>query len=147
MATWPEAVQRVTTFLAESGAEVRVEEFPVGTHTAEQAADAIGCTLPEIVKSLVFEGGGRSVVALVPGDRRADTGKVAAALKTDPRVAKCMTEKMFIYALGRGPTIEDRRCGLPKIEREFVAGGHRLEQLAIRIVSSPAFTSRRAEGN
>ena len=83
MSTWPEPVQRVTEFLGESGAEVRVEEFPVGTHTAQQAADAIGCTLPEIVKSLVFEGGGRSVVALVPGDRRADTGKVAATLQTD----------------------------------------------------------------
>ncbi len=72
---------------------------------------------------------------------------LAAALKTDPRVAKCMTEKLFIYALGRGPTIEDRRCGLPQIESGFVSSGHRLEQLAIRIASSPAFTSRRAEGN
>jgi prolyl-tRNA editing enzyme YbaK/EbsC (Cys-tRNA(Pro) deacylase) len=83
MTAWPDAVRRVTEFLAEAGAEVRVEEFPAGTHTAQEAADAIGCTLPEIVKSLVFEGSERSVVALVPGDRRADAAKIAGALGAD----------------------------------------------------------------
>ena len=39
--------------------------------------DAIGCTLGQIVKSLVLVCDGAPVVALVPGDRRADTGKVA----------------------------------------------------------------------
>lgn len=72
---------------------------------------------------------------------------LATALKTDPRASRCMTEKMFVYALGRGPTSDDRACGIPAIEREFAAGGHRMEQLVTRIVSSPAFTTRRAEGN
>ncbi len=80
MPTWPDPVQRVTEFLAAAGAEVRIEEFPAGTHTAEAAAEAAGCAVGEIVKSLVFEGGGRSALALVPGDRRADAGKIAAAL-------------------------------------------------------------------
>ena len=70
-------------FLAAAGAEVRIEEFPAGTHTAEAAAEAVGCALGEIVKSLVFEGGGRSALALVPGDRRADSGKIAGALGVD----------------------------------------------------------------
>ena len=47
------------------------------TPTAEGAADAIGCTLSQIVKSLVLVCDGAPVVALVPGDRKADTGKVA----------------------------------------------------------------------
>ena len=83
MRSWPDPVQRVVAFLERAGAEVRVEEFPAGTHTAEAAAEAVGGTASEIVKSLVFEGGGRSVVALVPGDRRADDGKIAAALGTE----------------------------------------------------------------
>jgi prolyl-tRNA editing enzyme YbaK/EbsC (Cys-tRNA(Pro) deacylase) len=76
---WPEAVQRVTAYLREAGAEVRVEEFPDGTPTAEAAAAAVGCQLRCIVKSIVFECDGRPVLAMVPGDRRADAERVAAA--------------------------------------------------------------------
>ena len=79
---WPEPVERVTAYLREAGAEVRVEEFAEGTPTATDAARAIGCELAQIVKSLVFDCGGRPVVVLVPGDRRADTGKVAKAAGT-----------------------------------------------------------------
>jgi prolyl-tRNA editing enzyme YbaK/EbsC (Cys-tRNA(Pro) deacylase) len=76
---WPEAVERVTGYLREAGAEVRVEEFPEGTPTAKDAARAVGCELGQIVKSLVFDCAGRSVVVLVPGDQRADAEKIASA--------------------------------------------------------------------
>lgn len=76
----PEAVERVTAYLREAGAEARVEEFPMGTPTAAAAARALGCELRRIVKSLVFECDGNTVVAMVPGDRRADPGKIAAAV-------------------------------------------------------------------
>ena len=76
---WPDAVQRVTSFLSEARAEVRVEEFPEGTPTAKDAAQAVGCELGQIVKSLVFDCDGRKVLALVPGDRRADSEKIARA--------------------------------------------------------------------
>lgn len=79
MSAWPEPVERVTRFLREAGAEARVEEFPSGTPTAQAAAEAVGCDLGQIVKSLVFDCDGRSVLVLVPGDRRADPAKVAAA--------------------------------------------------------------------
>src|SRR5204862_4381006 len=76
--SWPEAVERVNAFLREAAAEARVEEFPSGAHTAREAADAIGCELNCIVKSLLFECDGRPVLVLVAGDRRADAAKVAA---------------------------------------------------------------------
>ena len=57
-----------------------MEEFREGTPTAKDAAAAVGCELPQIVKSIVFECDGRTVVALVPGDRRADAAKIAAAV-------------------------------------------------------------------
>src|SRR4051812_48940800 len=79
MREWPEPVERVALFLREAGAEARVEEFPDGTPTAEAAARAVGCDLAQIVKSLVFDCDGRALLVLVPGDRRADGGKVAAA--------------------------------------------------------------------
>ena len=69
----------MTAYLQEAGAEVKVEEFPDGTPTAQAAARAVGCDLGQIVKSLVFDCDGRPVLALVPGDRRADSEKIARA--------------------------------------------------------------------
>ncbi len=77
---WPEAVERVASYLREARAEARIEQFRAGTPTAEDAARAVGCELGQIVKSLVFDCDGRPAVVLVPGDRRADTAKIAALL-------------------------------------------------------------------
>lgn len=59
--------------------ESRVHVFPEGTKTAEEAANAIGCHVSAIVKSLVFMVGEEPVVALVPGDLRLDIDKLSAA--------------------------------------------------------------------
>jgi prolyl-tRNA editing enzyme YbaK/EbsC (Cys-tRNA(Pro) deacylase) len=84
----PEPVERVSAFVRESGAEARIQEFPEGTHTAQYAADAVGCELGQIVKSLVFVCDEKAVVALVPGDKRGDAGKIAEAVDaTAARVA------------------------------------------------------------
>ncbi len=77
--TWPEPVDRVARFLREARVEARVEEFEEGTPTAEDAARAAGCALGQIVKSLVFLCDGKTLLVLVPGGRRADPAKVAAA--------------------------------------------------------------------
>jgi prolyl-tRNA editing enzyme YbaK/EbsC (Cys-tRNA(Pro) deacylase) len=76
---WPEPVTRVADVLSRAGVDARVEEFPEGTPTASAAAKAVGSSRAQIVKSLVFICDGRPVLALVPGDRRADEIKVAAA--------------------------------------------------------------------
>jgi prolyl-tRNA editing enzyme YbaK/EbsC (Cys-tRNA(Pro) deacylase) len=76
---WPDPVERVAAFLRETGAEARIEEFSEQTPTAEDAANAVGCRLAQIVKTLVFDCDGRTVLVLVPGDRRADRRKVAVA--------------------------------------------------------------------
>jgi prolyl-tRNA editing enzyme YbaK/EbsC (Cys-tRNA(Pro) deacylase) len=75
---WPDPVERVSAFLRDAGAEARLEEFASGTPTAADAAGAVGCELRQIVKSILFDCDGRAVLALVPGDRRADARKVAA---------------------------------------------------------------------
>jgi prolyl-tRNA editing enzyme YbaK/EbsC (Cys-tRNA(Pro) deacylase) len=80
MAAWPDPVERVARFARETGAEVRIEEFSDETRTAVDAAKAAGCSLAQIVKSLVLDCDGRPVVALVPGDRRGDPGKIATAV-------------------------------------------------------------------
>lgn len=76
VAELPKASRRLFESVA-FDAEIRV--FPEGTKTAEDAANAIGCPVSAIVKSLVFAVDDDPVVALVPGDLRLDTGLLAEA--------------------------------------------------------------------
>ena len=79
MERWPEPVDRVADVLRRSGVDARLEEFPQGTPTAGAAAEAVGCSRGEIVKSLLFVCDGRPTLVLVPGDRRADETRIATA--------------------------------------------------------------------
>jgi prolyl-tRNA editing enzyme YbaK/EbsC (Cys-tRNA(Pro) deacylase) len=98
---WPEPVERVARELRAAAAEATIQEFPHGTPTAEAAAKAIGCSLDQIVKSIVFVAGRSYLVALVPGDRRADAASVAkAADVVEVRVA---TAKEVVDATGFEP--------------------------------------------
>jgi Cys-tRNA(Pro) deacylase len=119
---WPEPVQRVSTALREAGAEARLEEFPTGTPTAEAAARAVGCELRQIVKSLLFDCDGRAVLVLVPGDRRADSGKVAAL--TGARRARvagpAQVEEATGYAPGAVAPFPLRRVEGVLIERSLL---------------------------
>lgn len=78
-ATWPEPVERVAAFLRNAGAEARLEELESGAPTVRAAAEAAGCSLDQIVKSIVAVCDGRPVVVLVPGDRTVDLSKVSRA--------------------------------------------------------------------
>jgi Cys-tRNA(Pro) deacylase len=98
---WPEPVQRVSSYLKAAAVDARVEEFTAGTPTAEAAARAVGCELEQIVKSLVFVCDGAYVLALVPGDQRADEVKVAASVGArDARVARA---REVLHATGFEP--------------------------------------------
>ena len=89
MNEWPEPVERVSAFLRAAAVDARIEEFADGTPTARDAAQAVGCELGQIVKSLVLVCDGAYVLALVPGDRRADEDAVRAAVGAkEVRVAK-----------------------------------------------------------
>lgn len=86
---WPEPVERVAAVLRAAAVDSRIEEFDAGTPTAREAARAIGCDLSQIVKSLVLVCDGAYVLALVPGDRRADEASVARVLGArEVRVAR-----------------------------------------------------------
>jgi Cys-tRNA(Pro)/Cys-tRNA(Cys) deacylase len=98
---WPEPVARVADVLRRAGIDARVEEFPEGTPTAGAAAKAVGASRAQIVKSLVFVCDGRATLALVPGDRRADENKVAAAAGT--RSARVARPEEVVAATGFEP--------------------------------------------
>ncbi len=60
------------------GLEVEVRQFESTTRTAEDAARAIGCSVGQIVKSLVFLVDGEALMTLVSGPNRLDEKKLAA---------------------------------------------------------------------
>lgn len=76
------AIQRVRAHAEQHGVEIAIRRYPAGTHTAEDAARAIGCGVAQIVKSLVFIAAGDPVVVLVAGDDRVDESKLATVLGT-----------------------------------------------------------------
>jgi Cys-tRNA(Pro) deacylase len=63
----------------ERGLDIVTKRFPEGTKTAADAAAAIGVTVGQIVKSLVFGVDGEIVMALVSGSNQLDEKKLAAA--------------------------------------------------------------------
>ena len=75
------SLARVREFLVERGlADGLIEFGERSTKTCELAAEAVGCEVGQIVKSLVFVADGSPVMALVAGDRRGDTEAIAALL-------------------------------------------------------------------
>jgi prolyl-tRNA editing enzyme YbaK/EbsC (Cys-tRNA(Pro) deacylase) len=99
--SWPEPVARVSEVLRGAAVDARIEEFGEGTPTARDAARAIGCELSQIVKSVVLVCDGAYVLALVPGDRRADERAVAAA--TGASEVRSARREEVVHATGFEP--------------------------------------------
>ena len=74
------SVERVRAALLAAGHPDTIAEFPATTRTAADAAAAIGCTVAQIAKSIVFRAGDRAAVAIASGVNRVDMAKVAAVL-------------------------------------------------------------------
>jgi prolyl-tRNA editing enzyme YbaK/EbsC (Cys-tRNA(Pro) deacylase) len=117
MSDWPEPVERVASFLRSAGAESVVEEFAEGTPTAEDAAKAVGAERRQIVKSLVFICGSLNLLVMVPGDRRADGRKIAAAAGCEK--ARVAGPELVVEATGFEPGAV-APFPLRRIDRVFV---------------------------
>lgn len=74
------SAERVRAYLDTHGLADALVHFEQSTKTAQMAADAMGCELGQIVKSLVFVVDGTPVLALVAGDRRGDSEAIAALM-------------------------------------------------------------------
>ena len=72
-------VVRVMEAARERGLEITTKRFPEGTKTAADAAAAIGVSVGQIVKSLVFAVDGEIVMAYVSGANQLDEKKLALA--------------------------------------------------------------------
>ncbi len=69
---------------AEYGIEIDVQEFPEGTKTAPDAADAVGCTTEQIASGIVLSADGELIVSVTSGANRVSMAKIANLLGVDP---------------------------------------------------------------
>lgn len=73
------AIERVRQALQAADHADSIAEFPAGTHSAADAAAAVGCSIAQIAKSIVFRAGDKVVLVIASGVNRIDRKKVAAA--------------------------------------------------------------------
>ena len=102
------AAQRVQDALNALGVACQVVELPESTHSAAEAAQAIGCRVEQIAKSLVFRGRSTNqpILAIVSGGNRVDEEKLAV-LVAEP-VAKANADyvrQRTGYAIGGVPPV------------------------------------------
>jgi Cys-tRNA(Pro) deacylase len=123
--TWPEPVERVAAVLRDAAVDARIEQFDEGAATARDAAKAVGCELAQIVKTIVLVCDGAFVLALVPGDRRADERAVAEA--AGAQEVRSATADEVRQATGFEPggvaPFPQRAIALTLIDRSLLAYG------------------------
>jgi len=79
------AVARVRAALDAAGVTTAITVMPEATHTAQAAADALGCNVAEIAKSIIFRApDDRAVLVITSGGNRVDDRKVAALIGQKP---------------------------------------------------------------
>jgi len=100
------SVRRVADALLAAGIEPEIVELAESTRTAQEAASAIGTSVPRIVKSLVFLADDEPIVALVSGSNRADTSLLASALgKSIGRAEAARVRDATGFAIGGIPPL------------------------------------------
>jgi Cys-tRNA(Pro) deacylase len=100
-----------------------VLEFDAGTRTAADAAAAIGCTVAEIAKSLVFRAkqSGRPVLVVASGDNRVDEKKVAALIgEKISRADADFVREMTGFAIGGVPPVGHATAPITLIDEDLM---------------------------
>jgi len=83
------------------GLDVHVVELAESTRTAAEAASAVGCTVGQIVKSLVFRAGEGPVLVLASGANYVDEERLAALAGTRIKRARADFVRQHTgYAIG-----------------------------------------------
>ncbi len=73
------SLKRVIRALSEAGIDTEPMEMPGETRTAQQAADAAGCVLDQIAKSIIFRGevSGKAILFVTAGGNQVDAEKAS----------------------------------------------------------------------
>ena len=116
--------------MGELGLPVEFREFDVSTKSSALAAQALGCAVAEIAKSVVFRGR-RPGVVVISGDRRVDPARVAAVVGAEVGKADAgYVRESTGYPIGGVPPFPHRAevtvlpdASLRRFEWVWAAGG------------------------
>lgn len=86
------SVERVAQAAATLQLTIEIRTMDASTRTAADAAAACGCTVEQIVKSLVFDGGDDLVLLLVSGGHEADLPAVSHRIGRE--LARCDAKRV-----------------------------------------------------
>ena len=111
------AVRRVLDAADRKGVTLDVVAFDESTHTAQEAATAVGADLGQIVKSLVFvapheDGSQEPIVCLVSGRNRVDVARLAA-VTAEPEIRRATAREAYEltgFSIGGIPPIGFERA-------------------------------------
>jgi prolyl-tRNA editing enzyme YbaK/EbsC (Cys-tRNA(Pro) deacylase) len=102
------SARKVQEALFASGIDSRVQELPDSTRTAREAAEAIGCRVGQIAKSLVFKGveSGRPVLVIASGANRVDEALLSEAVGERVAIADAdFARQQTGFAIGGVPPV------------------------------------------
>ncbi len=102
------SAQKVQDLLNALGCDCEVIEFSESTRTAQEAAERVGSTLGQIVKSLIFKGreSGKPILVLTSGANRVDEKRLSQYAgekieRADPEFVRNVTG----FAIGGVPPV------------------------------------------
>ncbi len=118
------SVARVHAAMQAAGLPVDILRFPESTRSAEDAAAAVGCSVAEIAKSLVFHAteSDRPALVIASGVNRVDPERVAALVgeplaRADGRFVRARTG----FAIGGVAPFGHKETPLIVIDRDLLA--------------------------
>jgi len=119
-----DSAQRVQAALDASGIALQVREFPASTKTSQEAAAAVGCSVAQIAKSMIFRAAAsdRPVLVVASGANRVDEKKVAALIgekieRATPDFVRAKTG----YAIGGVPPVGHAEPPVVVIDEDLLA--------------------------
>lgn len=121
--TLPESVQNVAKTLAQHGLDSEIVMLSDAARTAQQAAQALGCSVAQIAKSLIFRHPEReqAVLVIANGSQRVNEERINAALQT--RIGKAdaaFVREQTGYAIGGVPPLAHRTAPLTLLDKSLL---------------------------
>ncbi len=129
----PEGFQRVSAALATAGHPHAPRWLEVAARTSQEAADALGVTLGQIAKSVIFrrQSDGVAVLVVTSGDRRVDEQRVAAHTGALGRADAAFVKASTGFSIGGVAPLAHLQPAVTLIDRElfryceiWAAAGH-----------------------
>ena len=118
------SVQRVRDALAAAGVVTEVQELEASTRTAQEAAEAVGCEVAQIVKSLILKGeaSGTLYLVLASGRNRVCVDSVAELAGEPVAMADAVSVRERTgFAIGGVPPLAHREPLAAIVDEDLIS--------------------------